>query len=151
FSDSKGTQGTGARGRELGASHRGRAPGPALRVVHMRWFRKLLNLARQDRLSREIDRELSFHIDERVEELIASGMTREDARRAARRQFGNYEQHKERTRDMDIHVYLETIAKDLRYALRGLRKNPGFTIAAILTLALGIGSTTAIFAVINGV
>jgi hypothetical protein len=117
----------------------------------MRWCRKLLNLVRQERLDREIDRELSFHINERADEFIASGMNKDEALRAARRQFGNYRQYQERTRDMDTNVWLETFAKDLRYAIRGLRRNPGFTLAAVITLGVGIGATTAVFTVLNGV
>ena len=117
----------------------------------MRWYRKLLNLVRQHRLHHDIERELSFHINERADEFIASGMNKDDALRTARRQFGNYRQYQERTRDMDIHVWLETLAKDLRYAVRGLRKNPGFTAAAVITLAVGIGATTTVFTVLNGI
>lgn len=117
----------------------------------MRWHRKLLNLVRQDRLHREIDRELSFHINERVDEFIAAGMNKDQALRAARRQFGNYGRYQEGTREMDIYVWFEILAKDLRYAIRGLRKNPGFTIAAVVTLAVGIGATTTVFTVLNGV
>src|SRR5215471_5612710 len=117
----------------------------------MRWHRKLLNLVRRDGLHREIDRELSFHIKERADEFIESGMNKDEAFRAARHQFGNYGQYKERTRDMDTYVWLETLAKDLRYALRGLRKNPWFTVTAVITLAVGIGATTAVFSVLNGV
>src|SRR5262245_43548594 len=145
------TLGTRSRRRKLGPSYRGRAPHSALCVIHMRWYRKLLNLVRPDRLNREIERGLSFHVNERADEFVASGMKKDEALRAARRQFGNYRQYQERTRDMNIYVFLETLAKDLRYAIRGLRKNPGFTIAAVITLAVGIGATTAVFTVLNGV
>src|SRR5262245_21346589 len=110
----------------------------------MGWYRKLLNFVRQDRLQSQIDRRLSFHMNERADEFIASGMNEDEALRAARRQFGTHWKYQERTRDMDAHVWLEMFAKDLRYAMRGLRKNPAFTVAAVITLAVGIGATTAV-------
>jgi len=80
-----------------------------------------------------------------------SGTTEDEARYTASRRFDNYQQYEERTRDMDIHLFMESLAKDARSAIRGLRRNPGFTLAALVTLGLGIGATTAIFSVINGV
>jgi len=117
----------------------------------MGWYRRLCNLRHRDQVDRDIDREFAFHVDERVDEHIRSGMNREDAIRKAKRQLGNYTLHKERTRDMDIHIPIDSFIKDIRYAARGLRRNPAFTIAAIATLALAIGSTTAIFGIANGV
>ena len=78
----------------------------------MGWCRKIFNLVRSRRLDRDIDRELSFHIAERAEDLATSGVPEDEARRKALRQFGNYGLHKERTRDMGMHIWLEAIAKD---------------------------------------
>jgi hypothetical protein len=114
-------------------------------------YRRIINLARRNKLNREIERELSFHVDERVDELVALGMTRREARLRASRQFGNYALQKERTRDMDIHVCLEALLNDVHYAIRGLWKNPGFTAIAICALALGIGANSAIFSTLDAV
>src|SRR6476619_5029976 len=101
----------------------------------MGFYRRLLNLGRRSRVYRDVDRELSFHIAERVDDLVAAGMNRDEARRAAERQFGNYSLQTERTRDVDVIGCLDSIGQDVRHALRMMRRSVGFTAVAIITLA----------------
>ncbi len=117
----------------------------------MAWYHRFLNTARPDRLSRELDRELEFHLAERVDELMAGGMSEAEARREARIRFGGAGVQKERARDRDVLPWLESLVADVRYALRSLRSNPGFALVAVLSLGLGIGANTAIFSLIDAV
>src|SRR5262245_42278406 len=98
----------------------------------MPWLTRFRNVFRADRVSDEIEREIAFHLAERVDELQAQGMSPRAARREARRRFGNATLQAETTRDFDLFVGLETTLKDLRYTLRGFRKAPGSTSIAVL-------------------
>jgi predicted permease len=114
-------------------------------------WRRLLSLLRRRRYEREMEEEMRFHLDMQIEQNLASGMVAEDASFAARRQFGNQTWLKEASREMWSLRFIETLIQDLRYGARTLMKNPGFTSLAILTLALGIGSTTTIFSAIQNI
>src|SRR3954468_3986754 len=104
----------------------------------MAWYRRIRNVLRPGRVQRELERELSFHVRERAEDLQAGGMSEDEAARHARLQFGNYTAQIERTRDMDINERLDGMGRNLRHAARGLAKTPGFTATVMVTLALGI-------------
>jgi predicted permease len=114
-------------------------------------FRRIWALGRRSQLDREIEDELLEHLRMRAEVNMVKGMSPEEAKRAARLRFGNPAMMKERVEEQDAALSFESLFRDVRHALRGFAKNPGFTAVAIVTLALGIGANTAIFELLDAV
>ena len=115
----------------------------------MVWLRKLQALFLRKKLQRELDDELTFHIEMRERKFVEQGMSAKQAKRAARVHFGNLTLAREDSRKFWGFRWLDELGQDLRFAFRSFRRSPGSTSAAVLTLALGLGVGTAVFSVVN--
>lgn len=117
----------------------------------MGWVARIRNLGRRGKVDAEIEEELRAHVEMAVEDGVRAGLSEEEAQRRARVRFGNPVTVKERTVGADAALGLENLWRDVKFALRQMRKSPGFAVTAVLTLALGIGATTAIFTLVQQV
>src|SRR5947207_322074 len=114
-------------------------------------MKRMLNWFRRRKLETDLDRELSYHLDRRVSDLIHSGIPEPEARRRAASEFGGGTQVREEVRDIWLTRWLRDFVYDLRFTARSFLRNPSFTATAVLSLALGIGATTAIYSLVDQV
>jgi predicted permease len=117
----------------------------------MAWLRRLLHTVRPSRTHRDIERELSFHLGERADQLRSEGLSDEEALRRARRQLGNPDVHAERIRDVNVAMWADAALRSVRHAARALARTPGFSATVIVTLAVGIGANSAVFSAIDAI
>ena len=118
---------------------------PKIRALWIR-LRALFSL---NRSAEEFDAELESYVEQHIDDAVRSGLNKSEARRQALLRLGGAEQARQAYRDRATLPWLESVLRDVRYALRGFRRNPVFAVTAILTLALGIGTTTAVFSVVD--
>src|SRR6516165_7878182 len=112
---------------------------------------RILNWLRLGKLENELDRELKYHIDRRVSDLIQSGLPESEARRRAKLELGGATQIREEVRDVWLTRWLRDFAYDLRFSARSFLRSPSFTATTTLSLALGIGAATAIYSLVDQV
>jgi len=115
----------------------------------MSWLSRLANAFRSRRMDRELDEELRFHMESRKEEMVRQGVSAQEAERTVRRRMGNSLATRERSRDIRLMPWMESLWRDLRFGMRVLAKDRVVTAAAVVSLALAIGACTAAFALID--
>src|SRR5262245_23694259 len=112
---------------------------------------RLRSFFRRDRVDRELDEEMRFHLDQQIATYVRQGMTRDEAERRARIEFGGLAQIREEHRDQRGVAFVDDLVRDVRYGVRQLRRSPAFATAALLCLALGIGATTAVYSLVDAI
>ena len=117
----------------------------------MTWHKQIWNTLRRTRLDREVNRELSFHLQERIDDLRQTGLSEADARIRASRELGGFTAHAERTADEDVLRWLDESIRNLSLAVRSLARTPALTATVVLTLAIGIGANSAVFSAVDAV